>query len=357
MKSGIVLPIVIMAAALSACSQEKAAEEPVRPVLSMIAEPREPTTFGFAGTVEAKFSTDLSFQVLGRIIARDVTVGDLVKKGQVLARLDPTALQLAVNQAEADLASAVAKLDFARTNEERQEKLFAAKASTKEQLEEAIQSREAAKASTEQLQASLSKAREQFGYAVLKAESDGVVSSVSAQVGEVVSAGETVMTIARLEARDAVVDIPDSYSKLTAIGMPYEVALEASSGTRVRGIVRETSPQSDAATRTRRTKIALEAAPASYRLGSTVTAFPVSPSDGHIWLPLSAVGGDQDEHFVWVVDMDAKTVEKRTVTIRPSATDGVDVLSGLTEGERVVTAGVHSLTENQPVKIPDETPL
>ncbi|WP_165222907.1 efflux RND transporter periplasmic adaptor subunit [Affinirhizobium pseudoryzae] len=357
MKSPIAISFVLIAAGLSACSDDKKdPAPPVRPILSMLAEPRESIATGFAGTVEAQFSTDLGFQVLGRITARHVSVGDLVKKGQILASIDATALQLAVTQAEADLASAVAKLDLAKLNEQRQKTLVASAASTKEQLETAVQSREAAEATVQQLQASLTKAKEQLTYADLTADTDGVVSAVSAEVGQVVSAGQTVLTIARLEARNAVVDIPDSFDQLTKIGTPFEVTLQANPVIKVSGTVRETTPQSDAATRTRRTKIALNAPPASFRLGSTITATPEAPSDGHIWLPESAVGIADGKTFVWVVNTDTKTVSRKTVETRPSAGGGLDVLSGLEPGQRVASAGVYSLADNQTVRIPDEMP-
>lgn len=354
MKVMFVVPLVLLAAGLSACSEEKKAEAPVRPVLSMLVKPREAAAFGFAGSVQPKFSTDLGFQVLGRVVQRHVNVGDLVTKGEVLARLDATSLELAVRQAEADLASARAKLDLARVNEQRQQTLLAANATTKEQVEETVQSREAAEATVQQEQADLTKAREQLNYATLEAEFDGVVSAVSAEVGQVVTAGQTVVTIARLEARDAQVDIPDSYGQLTAIGTPFLVTLQANPEIKVKGTVRETSPQADAATRSRRTKIALDNPPESFRFASTVTATPLAPSEGHLWLPDTAIGGEDGSRFVWVVAQDGLSVQRRPVTVQPSAAGGVDVLSGLKENERVVTAGVNSLTENQPVRLSGE---
>ncbi|KQW27225.1 hypothetical protein ASE36_19985 [Rhizobium sp. Root274] len=358
MRAPIILPLMLIATVLSSCSEEAPeAAEPVRPVLFVVAEPRAAVIAGFTGTVEAKFSADLGFQVLGRITARHVNVGDLVKKGQVLANLDSTALQLSVKQADADLASAVAKLDLARVNEQRQKTLVASNASTREQLDEAVQSREAAEATVVQLQASLDKVREQLSYATLTADTDGVVSAVSAEVGQVVSAGTTVVTVARLEARDAVVDIPDRYDALTTIGTPFEITLQANPAQKVRGTVRETAPQADAATRSRRTKIALDAPPDSYRLGSTVSASPVAGTDDHLWLPQSAVGGSAETPFVWVIDADKHIVSKRTVEVKPSSGGGFDVISGISRGDRIVSAGVNSLTDNQPIRISNENSL
>lgn len=358
MRAPIILPLMLIAAVLSSCSEEAPeAEAPVRPVLFVVAEPRAAVIAGFTGTVEAKFSADLGFQVLGRITARHVNVGDLVKKGQVLANLDSTALQLSVKQADADLASAVAKLDLARVNEQRQKTLVASNASTREQLDEAVQSREAAEATVVQLQASLDKVREQLSYATLTADTDGVVSAVSAEVGQVVSAGTTVVTVAQLEARDAVVDIPDRYDALTTIGTPFEITLQANPTQKVRGTVRETAPQADAATRSRRTKIALDSPPESYRLGSTVSASPIAGTDDHLWLPQSAVGGASDKPFVWVIDGDKYIVSKRNVEVKPSSGGGFDIISGISRGDRIVSAGVNSLTDNQPIRISNESSL
>ena len=352
------LSTALLALALAGCSEEKKSEEvPARPVLSMVAKTRTVKTFGFTGTVEAKFSADLGFQVLGRIVSRDVHVGDVVAKGQELARLDAAELDLAVGKAEADLNSARAKLDLARLNEQRQQKLLETNASTKEQLEEAVQGREAAEAGVLQLKAVLAKAEEQAGYATLKAESDGVVSAVSAEVGQVVAAGQPVVTIARLEARDAVVDIPDSYGDLIGPGTGFDVSLQANPDLHVKGVVRETAPQADAATRTRRIKIELQSPPATFRLGSMVTATPASSADHSIWLPESAVGGEKGQEFVWIVDPDKHTVARKTVKVRPSSGGGVDVLDGLSEGEHVVTAGVNSLKEAQSVRFIDEKSL
>lgn len=357
MKVYIFPALALVGAALSACNEApEAAEAPVRPVLTMVVEQRQTEAIGFTGTVEAAFSADLGFRVLGRITARNVTVGDLVKKGEVLATLDDSSLRLAVDKAEADLASAVAKLDLAKVTEERQKKLLATNAATKESVEEAVQSREASEASVEQLQADLTKATEQLTYAKLTADRDGIVSSVSAEVGQVVSAGATVLTIAGLGARDAVVDIPDSHQTLTAIGTPFDVTLQANPAITVKGKVRETAPQADAATRTLRTKIALESPPEYYRLGSTVTATPDRRVREEMWLPASAVGSKDGGRFVWIVDPASKKVSARTVTVEDAPNGGVRIASGLKPGERVVTAGVNSLSNEQTVRIAGEAP-
>jgi membrane fusion protein, multidrug efflux system len=350
-------PLVLMAVALAACNEApEAAETPIRPVLTTIAEAKRTEAVGFTGTVEAAYSADLGFRVLGRITARNVNVGDLVHKGEVMATLDNSSLRLAVDKAKADVASAKAKLDLAKVTEERQRKLLATNATTKESVEESVQSREAAEASVQQLEASLTKALEQLSYAELTSETDGVVSAVSGEVGQVVSAGQTIVTIAGLGARDAVVDILDSYDALTAIGTPFVVTLQANPTIKVKGKVREAAPQADAATRSLRTKIALDAPPETFRLGSTVTATPEQPVRDEVWLPQSAIGGEGASHFVWIVDQVTKKVSTRPVTIETAVGGGAHILSGVKPGERVVTAGVNSLSNDQTVRIDGETP-
>lgn len=354
MKPGQVIVPLMVALALGGCSQEAPEEVPPRPVLSMLAEPKEARAIGFTGTVEARYSADLGFQVLGRIASRDVEVGDIVRKGQELARLDATELELAVSKAKADLESATAKLDFARLNEERQRKLLETNTSTRERLEEAIEASAAARAGVLQLQALLRKAEEQRGYATLRAETAGVVSAVAAESGQVVAAGQPVVTVARLEARDAVVDIPDGQVEGAAKGAVFAAVLQANPDLRVSGTVREIAPQADATTRTRRVKIALQDPPDAFRLGSMVTATPATDGKKTLWLPQSAIGQKAEGSFVWVVDAAQKTVNRKTVIVRP-ALGGVEVLDGIRAGERVVTAGVNALEENQAVRIIEET--
>ncbi|NBB48159.1 efflux RND transporter periplasmic adaptor subunit [Rhizobium sp. CRIBSB] len=357
MRKTSLLLLSLAAIALSSCSEaEQTAEQQVRPVLSIVAGPRvdEPGS-SFAGTVEAKLSVDIGFRLLGRVTARMVDVGDVVHAGQVLMTLDTTSLDLAVRQAEADLASAKAKLELAEVNARRQETLLKTQATTKERLEEAEQTAEAAEATLRQEEADLTKAREQTSYATITAETDGVVSAIDAEVGQVVAAGQTVVTVARLEALDAVIDIPDTLQALQTVGAEYQVTLLSNPQVNVKGRVRETLPEADPVTRTRRTKIALDAPGTAFRLGSTVMARPVEPVASSIWLPENAIGTTQDgSHFVWVIDAASSTVVRRPVELSASLGGGSHILSGVEAGERVVTAGVNSLADNQIVSLTDE---
>jgi membrane fusion protein, multidrug efflux system len=193
----VVAGVFASALAMAGCKQEAKAPEPVRPVLSTVLQPAASGSTVVVGTVQPRYETNLGFRMLGRLIARPVNVGDLVAEGQVVAATDPTALELAVRSAKADLSKAQALLENAIGTEERKRILIKAEATTKQTLDDAEQVRAGAQASTARARANLTKAIEQFGYAELKADFAGVVTAVSAEVGQVVSPGQTVVTVAR----------------------------------------------------------------------------------------------------------------------------------------------------------------
>jgi RND family efflux transporter MFP subunit len=339
--------------AVAACHKQETAP-PIRPVLSVVVSPEVTAKAGFAGTIEARYQSSFSFRVLGRVIARDVNIGDRVNQGTELAALDPVPFELAVRAAEADLANAEAQLHNATATEERQRNLFSQGATAKAQFESAQHGLEEAKAAVTRAGANLDKAKEQLGYTKLHTDSDGVVTAVSAEVGQVVQPSQAVATVARPDVREAVVDVPDGIAGALRQGVPFQVTLEADPSIRATGQVREIAPSSDAATRTRRVRIMLDNPPEKFRLGTVVKAVVTAPVGAHIELPASALFERDGKTMVWVVDDAKKTVSTREIKI--AARDGgmIDVAEGLPPGTRVVTVGVHSLTNGQSVKVPGE---
>ncbi|MEZ2126959.1 MULTISPECIES: efflux RND transporter periplasmic adaptor subunit [unclassified Sinorhizobium] len=349
--------LLLGATALASCQKQgEAAQEAPRPVLSVVARQTPAALLSLTGTVEPKIETELGFRVLGRVIARNVDVGDLVKKGDVVASIDPLALELAVKSAQSDLSNAQAQLNNAVSTEKRQRDLAEARSGTEAALEEAEQARKTASANVGKAQANLDKAEEQLGYAQLHAEFDGVVTATSAEIGQVVSAGQTVVTIARPEERDAVIDVPQAAAQRLKIGAPFEVSLQLDPTIRTRGIVREIAPAAETATRTRRTKISLIDPPTAFRLGSVITATATISAEPRILLPASAVLQREGSTDVWLVDAAAKKVTLRPVKIEGEIVDGgtVRVTEGIAPGERIVTAGVHNLKDGQAIRIDQE---
>ena len=351
------LPLLLALLPLAACSQEKEAPpQVVRPVLSVVVQPTASRALGFVGTVEPEFSANLAFRLLGRVVSRDVEVGDLVTKGETLAALDPTALDLGVQAAKAELSNAEAQFANASASEERQRQLLESKNTSQAVYDAAKQAMQAAQANVERARAALAKAEEQLGYARLFSDFDGVVTAVGAEVGQTVSPGQTIVTVARADVREAVVDIPDRLTGDLAAGTPFEVTLQSLPTIKAEAKLREIAPQAEGATRTRRVRLTLADPPESFRLGSTVTATRVTAAAPAMELPLSALLETDGKAKVWVVDPQASTVATRDVEVSARTAGSFTVAGGLEKGMRVVTAGVHSLEEGQRVRIEGAAP-
>jgi RND family efflux transporter MFP subunit len=350
----LLVPTLLALAWLAACSQsEVKTPEIIRPVLSVVVEPRTSQTFGFAGSVEPQFSADLAFRLLGRVVSRDVNVGDLVTKGTTIATLDPTALEFAVQAAKAGLSNAQASFANAAASEERQHALLADKNTSQATYDAARQARQTAEANVERAKAALAKYQEQLGYARLFSDFDGVVTAVGAEVGQTVSPGHTVVTVARSDLRDAVVDIPDHLTGDLAIGTGFDVILQSLPTMQTQAKLREIAPQADSSTRTRRVRLTLTDPPDAFRLGSTVTATRVAKVAPTIELPLSALLQKNGADKVWIVDAQTSSFSARDIKVASKGAVTFTVAEGLEAGMRVVTAGVHSLVEGQKVRIPE----
>jgi membrane fusion protein, multidrug efflux system len=352
----VVASTIASALAMAGCKQGTTAPEPVRPVLSTVLQPAALGSTVAVGTVQPRYETNLGFRVLGRLIARPVNVGDLVAEGQTVAAIDPTALELAVRSARADLSKAQALLENAIGTEERKRILIQTDATTKQTLDDAEQVRAGAQASTARARANLTKAVEQLDYAQVKADFAGVVTAVSAEVGQVVSPGQSVVIVARPDVREAVVDIGADFPVPLTVGLPFTVRLQLLPDVQIQGQIREIAPQADSVTRMRRVRIALNDPPESFRLGSTITARLSKAYSPVLRVPASAVLKEGAETFVWVIDAPASTVSLHKVDLSEDEGD-IRIAGGLSAGVRIVIAGTHSLKQGQQVRIEqDSTP-
>lgn len=341
---------------VSCQKEEETRPERPRPVLSMVIDPFAEASLTLPGTVEARVETQFGFRILGRVVARYVQVGDLVSKGDVLAAIDPLALELAVSSAQSDLANAQAQLANAITNEERQRTLFERQSGAKATYETAQLERRTAEAAVNKAKANLDKANEQLSYARLVAEFDGVVTATSVEVGQVVSAGQSVVTVAQPDERDAVIDVPETGGAQLQPGAAFEISLQLDPTIRSRGIVREIAPEADDATRTRRTRLTLVDPPEALRLGAVITAHVIDEAQPEIRVPSSAIRMEGSEASVWVVNEADAIVVSRDVVIDVEPAPGaiVTITDGLKAGERIVVAGVNKLQNGQAVRIDQE---
>lgn len=347
--------LVVTTALLAGCKEEKRTAVPIRPVISEVVAPSREAHEVFAGTIEPRFSSTLAFRVPGRIVGRDAEVGDLVAKGARLAVLDFVALDLGVATARADLADADAQRANAEATEKRLRTLVEQRTVSDAQYEAVEQAREATRAGVIRARSALDKALDQRSHAELVAEFDGIVTAVAAEPGQTVAPGQPIVTIARPDVREAVIDVPDEIAVNLDLGARFDVATQTNSSSRLAGTVREIAPGVDATTKSRRVKISLEDPPVSFRLGTTITARLEESEGREITLPTTAFLERDSAVGVWVVHPGTQTVALRKVTTARIKGGRAVVTTGLVVGDRVVTVGVHSLEPGQKVAIPDGT--
>lgn len=354
------LPLVLLlltGTMLAGCQKEEPVAAEPRPVLSIVAKAEPKARVTLPGTVEAHVETQFGFRILGRIVARNVQTGDLVRKGDVLAAIDPLALELAVRSAQSDLANSQAQLANALANEVRQKSLYESQSGTKASLESAEADRKTAEAAVAKSRANLDKANEQLGYSRLQAEFDGVVTAASAEVGQTVAAGQSVVTVADPKARDAVIDVPEALAEDVQQGSVFDVSLQLDPNIHARAVVREIAPEADDATRTRRTKLTLFYPPDALRLGSVITAAATGQDGTEIRIPSSAIRTEGSKTSVWLVDEAKASVSSRAVAVDLDHVPGntVTIVDGIEPGDRIVVAGVNKLEEGQTIRLDKET--
>jgi RND family efflux transporter MFP subunit len=261
-----------------------------------------------------------------------------------------------VTAAKAELSKAEAVLENATGTEQRKRVLIKTDATTKQTLDDAEQVRAGAQASAARARANLAKAIEQLGYAQVKTNFAAVVTATRAEVGQVVSPGESIVTVARPDVREAVVDIGPDFPAPLEIGLPFTVGLQLLPAVQVQGHIREIAPQADQVTRMRRVRIALNDPPESFRLGSTITARPSNAHGSVLRVPASAVLKQGPDDFVWLIEPVTSTVSLHKIELSEDEA-GFRITGGLAPGARIVTAGIHSLKPGQQVRIQqDATP-
>jgi RND family efflux transporter MFP subunit len=341
------LPLLL----LCACKDDALPPIPTRPLLTMTIAPITTEVFGpFASTVEARYQTQLGFQTSGRMVTRDVYVGDLVHRGQRLAALDPALATFALTRAKADVEDAKAQLLNNQGVEARQRVLASGGNVAQATLDTAVASLATAKARLDQSQASLHTAEDQMGYTELHANFDGVVTAWTAEVGQFVSNGNAVVTIARPDIRDAVVDIPDDLIGNVHSGAVFTASLLAAPAITAQAIVREIGPSADSATRSHRIRLTLQDPSNAFRIGTTITIAEEHPVPPRIIVPDTAIVDRNGKHFVWLLEQDKARVEQREVSIARKDDSNVLVKTGLSAGDKIIIAGVHSLNDGLRVK-------
>jgi RND family efflux transporter MFP subunit len=358
---GLVRRVVLLgtaAAALAGCKGEAAIEEKeaVRPVkVAIVAAAPQGRTLTYSGVVRPRIESSIAFRVGGKIVERAVNVGDRVKIGQTIARLDDTDLKLAEGSARAAVAGARTRRDVARANLERAKPLLAQKFISQAGYDIRRNEFDAAVSALETAEALLRQAANATGYATLTADKAGIVTAVVAEPGQVVSPGQAVVAIAEAGAIEVAIGVPEQDAGRLAVGQRAGVTLWAGAGAGVDGSIREIAGQADPASRTYAVRVAVASPPKGMRLGMTATvAIRFDGEGAGVVVPLTALTEADGAPAVFVVDAERKTVRRTPVTVTGPVADGVGVADGLNAGDMVVTAGVQFLRDGMRVRLPGE---
>jgi RND family efflux transporter MFP subunit len=338
---------------LSACrSGDDAPATEVRPVRATTIETRAVgDTIALTGRVQAQTEINESFRIGGRLIERTVEIGDTVRPGQVLARLDPQNEESGLQAARAQFVAAQAQLVEARNNHARMRDLVAENAVSRAAFDQAVAVLQTAESQVNSARANVNLAENRLSYTQLNATAAGVVTARGAEPGEVVGAGSMIVQVAREGARDAVFDVPAQIKDSAARKVGITVALVDDPTITATGTVREVSPRADPVTGTFAVRVQLKDPPSPMRLGSTVTGRIKLDSAPTIQIPATALMRAEGGPAVWVYDAAAGTVAARSITVAGSNATTVQVASGLNAGDVVVTAGVQTLRPGQKVRL------
>ena len=350
--------LTAMGALLAGCGEQAPAQTQADPS-QVVARPVQVTAVAFkprdaektfVGVVRARREIDLAFRVGGKVVQRKVEVGDLVAPGDVVARMDPEDLRLELESARAELAAATANLNQTSAEDGRTRSLTAKGYSSTADLDRKSLAKEEAVGRLERAKRSLELAENRLSYADLVADTAGVVVATSAEPGQVVASGQTIVRVARLDEKEAVVSLPET-ALADARAADAFVTLWAEPGRRIPAHLRELSPQADATSRTYPARFTLDGADATVALGMTATV-TLRPKDqlAVARLPLSAVIDRGHGPQVFVVDGASRTLAARPVTIAAYTEDQVLVAAGVAPGDEVVTLGVQTLLPGQKVR-------
>jgi RND family efflux transporter MFP subunit len=342
-----------LALTLAACKKAQVAAE-ARPVRTMVIEEQssgEPVAL--TGQIAAHQYVSASFRIAGKMIERMVGVGSVVKAGQPIARLDATIEKDTLAQAEAELEAAKANLEQSELSEQRADALVKNKAVSQSSYDDALRQLRSARAQRQAAEAKLHSAREQLGFAILKAEIDGVVTEKCAEPGEVVGAGQAIVRIAGTQPMDAQFDVPESLvSNGIAPGQSIEVRLNSDPTIRAEATIYEIAPQSDSATRTYLMKAAIAQCPPKMLLGATVVGEVRSAGKAIVRVQSASLTTTAEgQPAVWRVEPKTLMVQLVPVVIERFTTDAAVIVAGLRPGDVVVTAGVQALHQNQKIKL------
>lgn len=345
---------------LFSCGTEEKEEQIIRPVRYMEGY----STGGskvrtFTGVARAGVESRLSFKVPGTVKKVNVKVGDQVSKGMLLAELDATDYRLQVQQAEASLSQARAQARNARANYERTRTLFESNNVSKSNYDAARTANESAAAAVRAAEKQLELAKQQLSYTRLAAPIAGAIAAVEVEENENVAAGQPVMLLTTGSDIEVKLTVPEMLISGMKEGKEVTVTFDALPGKEFTATVSEVGVTAAATGSTFPVTVRLKEMDKAIRPGmaASVTCRFESPDERERFIvPSHAVMEDREGRFVYVVtpipdEPGFGTIQRPPVTIGELTSKGIEIFEGLSDGDKVVTAGVSRITEGQKVRI------
>jgi multidrug efflux system membrane fusion protein len=310
-------------------------------------------SYTYAGEVRGRYESQLAFQVSGKIVKRQIEVGSVVKAGATLMQIDPIDIRQGVDSRDAQLEAAQSQYKLAKDDLDRFRKLYEGRFMSEAEFDRYQNAFNSAAAALRQAKAQYRQYTNQLQYCNLYADSAGVVMGIDAEVGQIVSPGERVVTLVRSGEREIEINVPENRLQDLNKGQNIRVTFWALPQVALRGKIREIAPMADQVTRTYKVRISLPNTPSEIKLGMTATVKLTDVAgEETAYIPLSAIYQSGATPAVWIVRNGKAAL--RPVKTGEFGDEQVQVLEGLRDGDIIVTAGVHKLREGEKVRAGDD---
>lgn len=291
-------------------------------------------TYAAEAVVEAVKQATVAAQIPGRVVEVAFDAGDVVRKGQVLVRIDESEVRPAVAGSEAQVAQAQANLQNARLAHERSKQLLAQKFVSQAALDKSLADYKAAEAQLKAAQASVGQTAATRSFATIVAPYDGIVAARQVEPGEMASPGRALMTVFSPQGLRVVASIPQY--KLAQVRQSSRARVEFPElkqwveGTRVTIL-----PVADARTHSTRARVDLPAGLKGVYPGMFARAYFSIGRAQKLLIPAVAVVRRSEVAAVYVVDKEGRIIFRQVRLGEPVGQNEVEILSGLVPGEQV----------------------
>jgi RND family efflux transporter MFP subunit len=351
---------VLISLVIFSCGGNEVVEEVIRPVRYV-----EVFSMGgnrvrtFSGVAQAGVESNLSFKVAGTVEKLFVKVGDKVKSGQLIAQLDPTDYQLQLQQAQAALQQAKAQARNAAAAYERAMQLYENRNISKSDLDAARAASESATAAVRSMEKQAELSQRQSDYTRLRAPIKGAIATVNCEINENVRAGETIVSLSSASQIEVDISLPGILITQIREGQGVTVVFDAIQGKEFEATITEVGVAAVDMAAAFPVTIRLNRTDPEVRPGMAASVsieFESSDKKERFIVPTSAVLEDRQGRFVFVVkpiseEPEFGMIHRRPVSVGELTTEGLELLQGLKDGDKVVTAGVSRITDGQKVRL------